>query len=44
MSLILFLGSGAFSDVFKVRRKSDDQEYALKKVKIIFFSFNNSHN
>ncbi|CDW81246.1 protein kinase domain containing protein [Stylonychia lemnae] len=27
-------GSGAFSEVFRVKRKSDDQDYALKKVKL----------
>jgi serine/threonine protein kinase len=27
-----YLGSGAFSEVFKVSRKSDGKEYALKKV------------
>eukprot|EP00347_Sterkiella_histriomuscorum_P008187 403346048 len=32
------LGSGAFSEVFRVRRKSDDQEYALKKVKLLKLS------
>ena len=26
------IGTGAFSEVFKVFRKSDKQEYALKKV------------
>jgi len=26
------LGSGSFSSVYKVRRKSDGQEYAMKKV------------
>lgn len=27
------LGEGAFSNVFKVKRKSDNTYYALKKVK-----------
>ena len=26
------LGSGSFSSVYKVKRKSDSQEYAMKKV------------
>lgn len=39
MSLLDFdivkkLGSGSFSDVFQVRRKSDQQVYAMKKVKL----------
>lgn len=28
------LGEGAFGQVFKVKRKKDAKEYALKKVKI----------
>lgn len=28
------LGEGAYSSVFKVTRKADGQDYALKKVKI----------
>lgn len=33
-SIINKLGSGAFSEVYKVYRKSDKQTYALKKVKM----------
>lgn len=32
--MIKSLGEGAFSTVYKVKRKSDNQEYALKKVKM----------
>lgn len=32
------LGEGAFSNVYKVRRKSDKQIYALKKVKLVSLS------
>jgi hypothetical protein len=32
--LILFLGEGAYSSVFKVKREDDGLEYALKKVSI----------
>jgi len=34
--LNVFVGSGAFSEVYKVFRKSDKTDYALKKV-IIFW-------
>lgn len=27
------LGSGSYGEVYKVRRNSDNQEYAMKKVK-----------
>ena len=33
---VSYLGSGAFSEVFKVSRKSDGKEYALKKVWITY--------
>lgn len=29
------LGEGAYSNVFKVRRKADDRIYALKQVKVL---------
>jgi hypothetical protein len=35
----LFVGSGAFSEVFKVKRKSDKELYALKKVNILVTLF-----
>lgn len=28
------LGEGTFSTVYKVRRKTDNQEYAMKKIKM----------
>ena len=32
--IITKLGSGSFSDVYKVKRLSDQEEYAMKKVKL----------
>lgn len=32
------LGEGAFSVVYKVKRKEDGQEYAMKKMKIMNFN------
>ena len=32
------LGSGTFSEVFKVRRHSDGEEYAMKKVRLMSLS------
>lgn len=34
LNLLSLLGSGAFSEVYKVFRKSDQAEYALKKVSV----------
>ena len=31
----LYLGDGAYSSVFKVRRSEDNETYALKKVKML---------
>ena len=31
---IIFLGEGAYSSVYKVKRIKDSEEYALKKVKL----------
>ena len=33
---LLYIGDGAYSLVYKVKRISDGQEYALKKVKISY--------
>lgn len=32
--IILFIGEGAYSSVYSVRRYSDGESYALKKVKM----------
>jgi len=32
--VLKLLGKGSFSEVFKVKRISDGQEYAMKKVKL----------
>lgn len=34
MSLNQHIGSGSFSEVFKVRRVADNKIYALKKVRV----------
>jgi NIMA (never in mitosis gene a)-related kinase 1/4/5 len=36
--IISKLGEGAYSSVYKVRRLSDNNEYALKKVKLMNLS------
>lgn len=38
------LGEGSFSQVYKVRRLSDSQEYALKKVKMNLLSKKEKEN
>jgi NIMA (never in mitosis gene a)-related kinase 1/4/5 len=38
------LGTGAFSEVFKVLRKSDNNTYALKKVKMMKLSDKEKEN
>ena len=38
------IGEGAYSQVFKVRRKSDDIIYALKKVRIMNLSEKEKEN
>ena len=38
------LGSGSFSEVFKVKRVSDQTEYAMKKVKLMALSTKEKEN
>jgi len=38
------LGSGAFSEVYRVKRKSDNQLYALKKVRMMKLSEKEKEN
>ena len=38
------LGSGSFSDVWKVARRSDGEEYAMKKVKLMKLSTKEKEN
>ena len=33
-TIVKKLGSGSFSEVFHVKRRSDNAEYAMKKVKL----------
>lgn len=35
--IVARLGEGAFGQVFKIKRKADDQIYALKKVSFVLF-------
>ena len=37
-TIVSKLGCGSFSEVYKAKRKSDDQIYALKKVKLMSLS------
>lgn len=39
-----FIGEGAYSSVYKVQRKSDGREYALKKVKLLNLSSKEKEN
>lgn len=41
---LLFLGDGSYSCVYKVRRIEDNQEYALKKVKMLNLSDREKEN
>jgi NIMA (never in mitosis gene a)-related kinase len=38
IGFIIIKGEGAYSSVYKVRRLIDNQEYALKKVKLMELS------
>jgi len=42
--LIIIKGEGAYSSVYKVKRISDESEYALKKVKILSLSEKEKYN
>lgn len=44
MCYIIRIGEGAYSSVYKVKRISDDSEYALKKVKILSLSEKEKYN
>jgi NIMA (never in mitosis gene a)-related kinase 1/4/5 len=41
---LLFLGDGAYSSVYKVRRQEDNDVYALKKVKMLNLSDKEKEN
>ena len=44
ISLFYFLGEGAYSSVYKVKRISDSNIYALKKVKLLNLSEKEKQN
>ncbi len=44
MLLISFVGDGAYSQVYKVRRQEDQAVYALKKVKMLNLSDKEKEN
>ena len=43
-NLTFFLGEGAYSSVYKVKRRSDGEVYALKKVKLLNLSSKEKEN
>jgi len=43
-TIIKKLGDGAYSSVFKVKRKGDTEEYALKNVKMLSLSEKEKEN
>jgi NIMA (never in mitosis gene a)-related kinase len=42
--LLLLIGDGAYSSVYKVRRQEDNEVYALKKVKMLNLSEKEKEN
>ena len=44
MNILNLLGEGAYSSVYKVKRRSDGDVYALKKVKLLNLSSKEKEN